>query len=130
MIQKCKFQKRNDPPICVISFLELTFLDHFFTQIGGPIWCFVLALCVTITTRWISRCLHRWSGKLWIILLGSGGGGFMGYVIRDPRIIFGGGEGGGLDPRGSVIRGLPTTQHLMLLDMCVCVGGGWFKTIT
>ena len=29
MIQKCKFQKRNDPPICVISFLELTFLDHF-----------------------------------------------------------------------------------------------------
>ena len=30
MIQKCKFQKRNDPPICVISFLELTFLDHFF----------------------------------------------------------------------------------------------------
>ena len=30
MIQKCKFQKSNDPPICVISFLELTFLDHSF----------------------------------------------------------------------------------------------------
>ena len=35
MIQKCKFQKRNDPPVCVISFLEFTFLDLFFkTQIG------------------------------------------------------------------------------------------------
>ena len=37
MIQKCKFQKRNDPPICVISFLEFTFLDHFFAQFGGSI---------------------------------------------------------------------------------------------
>ena len=53
MIQKCKSQKRNDPPICVISFLGLKFLDHLITQIGGSIWCFVLALCVTVTTRWI-----------------------------------------------------------------------------
>ena len=74
MIQKCKFQKRNDPPISVTSFLELTFLDHFFTQIGGSIWCFVLALCVTVTTLWIIKCLHGWSTKSWIILLGSGGG--------------------------------------------------------
>ena len=80
MIPKCKFQKRNDPPICVISFLELTFLDHFFTQIGGSIWCFVLALCVTITTRWIITCLHEWCGKSWIILLGRGGGGIYGVV--------------------------------------------------
>ena len=138
MIQKCKFQKRNDPPICVISFLELTSLDHFFTQIGGSIWCFVLALCVTITTRWIITCLHRWSGKSWIICVmsepsspapravhvselvvrkiadhfarqGRGGGGFMGWVIHDPRIIWWGGRGGFLDPRGSVIRGPPTT---------------------
>ena len=138
MIQKCKFQKRNDPPICVISFLELTSLDHFFTQIGGSIWCFVLALCVTITTRWIITCLHRWSGKSWIICVmsepsspapravhvselvvrkiadhfarqGRGGGGFMGWVIHDPRIIWWGGRGGVLDPRGSVIRGPPTT---------------------
>ena len=62
----------------IISFLELTFLDHFFTQIGGSIWCFVLALCVTVTTRWIITCLHGWSGKLWIILLGSGGGDLWG----------------------------------------------------
>ena len=74
MIQKCKFQQRNDPPICVISFLELRFLDPFFTQIGGSIWCFVLALCVTVTTRWGITCLHGWSGKLWIILLGRWGG--------------------------------------------------------
>ena len=39
-----------------------------------------------------------------------GGGGFMGWVIRDPRIIRWGGRGGFLDPRGSVIRGPPTTQ--------------------
>ena len=39
-----------------------------------------------------------------------GGGGFMGWVIRDPRIIRWGGRGGVLDPRGSVIRGPPTTQ--------------------
>ena len=38
-----------------------------------------------------------------------GGGGFMGWVIRDPRIIRWGGRGGFLDPRGSVIRGPPTT---------------------
>ena len=34
----------------------------------------------------------------------------MGWVIRDPRIIWWGGRGGFLDPRGSVIRGPPTTQ--------------------
>ena len=78
MIQKCKFQKRNDPPICVFSFLELTFFDLFLKQIGGSIWCFVLALCVTVTTRWIITCLHGWFGKSWIILLGNGGGRFMG----------------------------------------------------
>ena len=39
----------------------------------------------------------------------GGGGGFMGWVIRDPRIIRWGGRGGFLDPRGSVIRGPPTT---------------------
>ena len=39
-----------------------------------------------------------------------GGGGFMGWVIRDPRIIRWGGRGGFLDPRGSVIRGPPTTH--------------------
>ena len=33
MIQKCKFPKRNDPPSCVISFLEFTFLDHSFNTI-------------------------------------------------------------------------------------------------
>ena len=38
---------------------------------------------------------------------GGGGGGFMGWVIRDPRIIRWGGRGGFLDPRGSVIRGPP-----------------------
>ena len=148
MIQKCKFQKRNDPPICVISFLELTSLDHFFTQIGGSIWCFVLALCVTITTRWIITCLHRWSGKSWIICVmsepsspapravhvselvvrkiadhfarqGRGGGGFMGWVIHDPRIIWWGGRGGFLDPRGSVIRGPPTTHSSVRLKSLV-----------
>ena len=40
----------------------------------------------------------------------GGGGGVMGWVIRDPRIIRWGGRGGFLDPRGSVIRGPPTTQ--------------------
>ena len=34
----------------------------------------------------------------------------MGWVIRDPRIIWWGGRGGGLDPRGSLIRGPPTTR--------------------
>ena len=34
----------------------------------------------------------------------------MGWVIRDPRIIWWGGRGGFLDPRGSVIRGPPTTH--------------------
>ena len=43
---------------------------------------------------------------------GGGGGGFMGWVIRDPRIIWWGGRGGFLDPRGSVIRGPPTTHRL------------------
>ena len=28
---------------------------------GGSIWCFVLALCVTVTIRWIITCLHGWS---------------------------------------------------------------------
>ena len=41
---------------------------------------------------------------------GGGGGGFMGWVIRDPRIIWFWGRGGVLDPRGSVIRGPPTTH--------------------
>ena len=55
-----------------------------------------------------------WSGKLRIILLGRGeGGGFMGWVIRDPRIIWWAGRGGFLDPRGSVIRGPPTTLSLV-----------------
>ena len=36
----------------------------------------------------------------------------MGWVIRDPRIIWWGGwGGGGLDPRRSVIRGPPTTLY-------------------
>ena len=39
------------------------------------------------------------------------GGGVMGWVIRDPRIIWWGEEGGGLDPRGLVIRGPPTTHR-------------------
>ena len=45
-----------------------------------------------------------------------GGGGVMGWVIRDPQIIRWGGRGGFLDPRGSVIRGPPTTpcSHLPL----------------
>ena len=57
-----------------------------------------------------------WSGKLRIILLGrgEGGGGVMGWVIRDPWIIWWGGWGGFLDPRGSVIRGPPTTQRTHL----------------
>ena len=41
----------------------------------------------------------------------GGGGGVMGWVIRDPRIIRWGGRGRFLDPRGSVIRGPPTTQR-------------------
>ena len=41
-----------------------------------------------------------------------GGGGVMGWVIRDPRIIRWGGRGGFLDPRGSVIRGPPTTRGM------------------
>ena len=40
MIQKCKFQKRNDPPFCVISFLELTFL-FFYTN-----WWINMVLCI------------------------------------------------------------------------------------
>ena len=47
----------------------------------------------------------------------GGGGGFMGWVIRDPRIIRWGGRGGFLDPRGSVIRGPPTTLHEALLKV-------------
>ena len=43
------------------------------------------------------------------------GGGLMGLVIRDPRIIWWGGRGGGLDPRGSVIRGPPTTHGIRLV---------------
>ena len=35
MIQKCKFQKRNDPLICVISFFGTHIFGSFFTQIGG-----------------------------------------------------------------------------------------------
>ena len=41
----------------IISFLELKFLDHFLCTnwwINMRVtWCFVLALCVTVTTRWI-----------------------------------------------------------------------------
>ena len=48
----------------------------------------------------------------------QGGGGFMGWVIRDPRIIRWGGRGGFLDPRGSVIRGPPTT--LITLSSLLC----------
>ena len=36
----------------------------------------------TVTTRWIITCLHGWSSKSWIILLGSGGGGV--YGVGDP----------------------------------------------
>ena len=36
----------------------------------------------------------------------------MGWVIRDPRIIWWGEGGRALDPRGSVIRGPPTTKSL------------------
>ena len=42
----------------------------------------------------------------------GGGGGVMGWVIRDPRIIWWGARGGVLDPRGSVIRGPPTTHNV------------------
>ena len=46
VIQKCKFQKRNDTNWWIISFLELAFLDHIFsTEIGGSLWCFVLSSC-------------------------------------------------------------------------------------
>ena len=34
---------------------------------------------------------------------------------------FGGGEGGGLDPRGSVIHGPPTTPSALALLLCQCV---------
>ena len=34
----------------------------------------------------------------------------MGWVIRDPRIIWWGGRGVFLDPRGSMLRGPPTTH--------------------
>ena len=41
----------------------------------------------------------------------------MGSVIRDPRIILGGG-GGGLNPRGSVIHGLPTALSYGSTTLC------------
>ena len=48
----------------------------------------------------------------------GGGGGFMGWVIRDPRIIWwGGGEGFG-PPRISDLR---TAYHTMLTTSC-CSG--------
>ena len=52
----------------------------------------------------------------------GGGGGFMGWVIRDPRIIWWGGRGGLLDPRGSVIRGPPTTLCILRNIPKFCTG--------
>ena len=76
MIQKCKF--RNDPPICVISFLELTFLDHFFCTKYGALYLHYVLLLLPVgsfflMTNWWIMCMHGWSGKSWIILLGNGG---------------------------------------------------------
>ena len=51
----------------------------------------------------------------------GGGGGVMGWVIRDPRIIRWGGRGGVLDPRGSVIRGPPTTRCVVCCVVCCVV---------
>ena len=59
MIQKCKFPKKKDPPICVISFLELTWMvreivDHFARQLGaggGGVW-----------GRWSVICGSFWGG--------------------------------------------------------------------
>ena len=71
MIQNVSSQKEMIHQFVSFLFWNLHFWIIFFTQI----WCSVLALCVTVTTRWIITCLHGWSGKSWIILLGSGGGG-------------------------------------------------------
>ena len=58
----------------------------------------LLALCVIVTATvttvigsffLMTNRLHGWSGKSWIIVLGSEGGG--GYGVGDTRIIFGGG---------------------------------------
>ena len=82
------------------------FLDFFFShklvdQYGALYLHYVLLLLPVgsffLMTNWWITCLHGWSGKSWIILLGIGGGG-MGQVIRDPRITLGGGGGGALDP--------------------------------
>ena len=43
------------------------------------------------------------------------GGGVMGGVIHDLRIIRWGGRGGGLDPHGSVIRRPPTAPNFLNL---------------
>ena len=55
MIQKCKFQKRNDPPICVISFLELTFwiifLHKLVDQYGALYLHYVLLLLPVGSSR-------------------------------------------------------------------------------
>ena len=50
-------------------------------------------------------------------------------MIRDPRIILGGGRGGFLDPRRSVIRGLPSAHcspvwATLLLTLLVPTKGG------
>ena len=82
-------------------------------------WCFVLALCVSVTTRWIifldDELVDHVSA--WMVreivdhFARYWEGGFM-WAIRDPRIIWGGGKGEFLDPRGSVIRGLPTAPTM------------------
>ena len=74
----------------IISFLELTFLVHFFAhklvdQYGALYLHYLLVLLPVgsffLITNWWITCVHGWSGKLWIILLGSGGGG---YGVGDP----------------------------------------------
>ena len=95
-----------------------TYILHLFfsTQIGGSIWCFVLALRVTFTTRWIifldTELVDHMSA--WMVreimdhFAGQWGGGV--DRVGDPRSADHFGGGGGLDPRGSVIRGLPPTN--------------------
>ena len=78
MIQKCKFQKRNDPPICVISFLELTFLGHFFYTN----WWINMVLCICTMCYYYYPLDHHMSA--WMVreivdhFARQWGGGFMG----------------------------------------------------
>ena len=94
----------------IISFLELTFwviffphklVDHFFfgtyifgsffflqmvDQYGALYLHYLLLLLPVgsffLMTNWSITCLHEWSGKSWIILLGRRGRGV--YGVGDP----------------------------------------------